>query len=424
MIQSLRNHRNGHESTAERSSAKTPARPRRREHPGYAVLGAGNGGRAMAAVLALQGFRVHLWNRTFEHVKAISDLGGLYLSNENDVREFARIGLVTSDISKALEGISGVMVVVPSSAHADVARLVAPHLADHHVVVLHPGRTLGALEFKHVLRLAGNESSAKIAEAQTLLFASRSRGLAETKIFRTKYAIPVAALPATDTLDVLDCLAPGFPQFVAAENTLQTSLGNMGAIFHPALTLLNAGWIEATKGDFQFYVDGVTPSIARVLEALDRERVTIAASLGVGAASAIEWLESAYRAGGRSLYEAMHNNPGYAGIKAPRQLMHRYIFEEIPYSLVPIISLGRRYGVACDTMATIVRLASVVHGVAYERRGRTLESLGLDGFSRDELRDYVDTGAAPDLVVGSRPTVVGRLKHAHQVPDSVAARVA
>ena len=61
---------------------------------------------------------------------------------------------------------------------------------------------------------------------------------------------------------------------------LQTGLNNMGAIFHPALTLLNSGWIEATHGDYQFYIDGVTPSVARVLEALDRERVTVAASLG------------------------------------------------------------------------------------------------------------------------------------------------
>ncbi|MDO9303438.1 MAG: NAD/NADP octopine/nopaline dehydrogenase family protein [Anaerolineales bacterium] len=44
-------------------------------------------------------------------------------------------------------------------------------------------------------------------------------------------------------------------------------------IFQPVLTLLNAGWIESTHGDYQFYIDGVTPSVARMLEVLDRERV-------------------------------------------------------------------------------------------------------------------------------------------------------
>ena len=54
----------------------------------------------------------------------------------------------------------------------------------------------------------------------------------------------------------------------------------MGAIFHPAISILNAGWIESTHGDFQFYIDGVTPSVAHILEVLDRERVTVASVVG------------------------------------------------------------------------------------------------------------------------------------------------
>ena len=371
------------------------------ENHAFAVLGAGNGGRAMAAALALQGQRVHFWNRTFDNIRAVAELGGLYLEDESGRRRFAALARVTDDIGAALDGAGGVMVVVPSNAHADIARAAAPHLTDEHCVVLHPGRSLGALEFRHLVRIQGNSSAVKIAEAQTLIYACRSNGPADVKIFRTKYAIPVAALPATDNPAVLACLQPGLPQFIAAENVLQTSLDNMGAIFHPALTILNAGWVEATGGDFQFYVDGVTPAVARVLEALDRERVTVAAALGVRATPAMEWLDRAYRARGNSLHEAMHNNPGYAGIKAPRQLAHRYIFEEVPYSLVPIISLGRRYGVSCPAMDTIVRLASIIHGVTYERRGRTVDSLGLEGFSRDELRAYVMDGTLPETVVGA-----------------------
>ena len=371
-------------------SRAPPARPEKQpdragapgaaaESQTFAVLGAGNGGRAMAATLARRGHRVHLWNRTQANVRAIAELGGLYLEDETGRRSFAALARVTDDLGEALDGVSGVM-----------------------VVVLHPGRSLGALEFRHVLHTQGNRSAVRVAEAQTLIYACRSNGPVDIKIFRTKYAIPVAALPATDTPAVLACLHHGFPQFVGAESVLQTSLDNMGAIFHPALTILNAGWIEATGGDFQFYVDGVTPAVARVLEALDRERVTVAAALGVQATPAMEWLDRAYRARGSSLHEAMHSNPGYAGIKAPSKLVHRYIFEEVPYSLVPIISLGRRYGVSCQVMDTIVRLASIIHGVTYERRGRTVESLGLERFSRDELRAYVTDGTLPETVVGAR----------------------
>ena len=146
---------------------------------------------------------------------------------------------------------------------------------------LHPGRTLGAIEFDKTLHDHGCRADVIVAEAETFIYASRSDGPAQARIFRIKEAVPVAALPATRTPRVLEALAPAYPQFIDGISVLHTGLNNMGAIFHPALTLLNAGRIESTHGDYQFYIDGVTPSVARVLEALDRERVTVAASLGL-----------------------------------------------------------------------------------------------------------------------------------------------
>lgn len=180
---------------------------------------------------------------------------------------------------------------------------------------------------------------------------------------------------------------------------LHTSLDNMGAIFHPALTLLNAGWIERTKGDFQFYIDGVTRSTAHVLEVLDRERVTIAAALGVRARPALRWLKDAYSAEGKTLYEAIQANPGYQGIKAPRNLRHRYIFEDVPCSLVPLISLGAQFGVDTWAIDARVRLACVVHGTNYYERGRTVEDMGLKGLRVGEVTRYVQEGQVDPVSV-------------------------
>jgi opine dehydrogenase len=169
-------------------------------------------------------------------------------------------------------------------------------------------------------------------------------------------------------------------------------MNNMGAIFHPALTILNSGWIESTHGDFQFYIDGVTTSVARVLEALDRERVTVAASIGIRARTGMEWLKLSYDAVGEDLNEAIHNQPGYYGINAPPTLNHRYIFEDVPMSLVPIASLGQRYGVAVTGIDGIIKLASIIHRTDYWRRGRTIEKLGINNLSTEELIHYVKEG--------------------------------
>lgn len=357
------------------------------------VIGAGHGGKAMAAHLALMDFPTVLYNRTPENVAAIKELSGIYLeSYDGGPRGFGELKLVTSNISEALDEAELVMVVVPSSAHADIAKACAPYLADGQTVILHPGRTCGAIEFSKVIRDNGCTADVIISEAETFIYASRSDGPAQARIFRIKEAVPLAALPSNRNQLVLDLIHQVFPQFIDGGNVLQTGMNNMGAIFHPALTILNSGWIETTHGDFQFYIDGVTTSVARVLEALDRERVTVAASIGIRARTGMEWLKLSYDAVGEDLNEAIHNQPGYYGINAPPTLNHRYIFEDVPMSLVPIASLGQRYGVAVSGIDAIIRLASIIHRTDYWRRGRTIEKLGINNLSTDELIHYVKEG--------------------------------
>lgn len=359
----------------------------------YTVIGAGHGGKAMAAHLALMGFPTTLYNRTPDRIAAIKELGGLDLEcAEGGPHGFARLHNVTSNIEEALEQAEMIMVVVPSSAHADIAKLCAPYLKDGQVVVLHPGRTCGAIEFAKVLRDNDTTADVTVAEAETFIYASRSDGPAQARIFRIKEAVPLAALPATRTRDVLDRIREAYPQYIDGINVLQTGLNNMGAIFHPSLTILNAGWIETTHGDFEFYIDGVSPSVARVLEALDRERVTVAASLGIRGRTGLEWLKLAYDTVGEDLHQAIHNQPGYYGIKAPATLYHRYIFEDVPMSLVPIASMGAQYGVSVRGMDSMIRLACIIHKTDYWRRGRTLDKLGIGGLSVSELTQYVNDG--------------------------------
>ncbi|MFM8321396.1 MAG: NAD/NADP octopine/nopaline dehydrogenase family protein [Chloroflexota bacterium] len=363
----------------------------------YTVIGAGHGGKAMAAHLALMGCKVVLYNRTFDHIEAIYKRGGLDLeSAPGGPHGFAQLERVTSDMQIALADAQVVMVVLPSSAHAEIARRMAPHLQHGQIVILHPGRTCGAIEFRKALRDEGCPAQVVVAEAETFIYASRSDGPAQARIFRIKEAVPLAALPALDTPCVLEAIRPAYPQFIDGINVLHTGLNNMGAIFHPGLTILNAGWIEATHGDFQFYIDGVTASTARVLEVLDRERVTVASALGIRARTAMEWLQMAYNTTGDDLDEAIHNQPGYYGIKAPSTLNHRYIFEEIPMSLVPIASLGQRYGVSVHGMDALIRLACLIHRTDYWRRGRTLDKLGVGHLSVSELTRYVQEGVIVD----------------------------
>jgi len=81
----------------------------------YTVIGAGHGGKAMAAHLALMRLKVTLYNRTFDHISVIKKRGGIELESAGDgPHGFGKLTNVTSDIGEALKKAQMIMVVVPS----------------------------------------------------------------------------------------------------------------------------------------------------------------------------------------------------------------------------------------------------------------------------------------------------------------------
>ena len=82
----------------------------------------------------------------------------------------------------------------------------------------------------------------------------------------------------------------------------------------------------------------------------------------------------------------------YLAVIAAATLSHRYIFEDVPMSLVPIAALGQHYGVSVRGMDSIIQLACIIHKTDYWRRGRTPEKLGLAQLSVSELTHYVNEG--------------------------------
>ena len=133
-------------------------------------------------------------------------------------------------------------------------------------------------------------------------------------------------------------------------------------------------------------------SVARVLENLDKERLDVAAALGFKAMSAKNWLYTAYSATGKDLYEAIQDNPGYLGIKAPDRLHHRYIDEDVPMSLVPLASIGEMLKVETPTIKFIIHIASLMRGIDFWKVGRTVDKLGIKGLSIKEIRLLAVTG--------------------------------
>ncbi len=354
--------------------------------PQVAILGAGNGAHAFAGDLALRGYPVRLYSKFADEIAGLQAAGGV--TCEGAVEGFGALELASADIGPVVANAEFIFVVVPATIHAFMAKACAPHLHDGQVILLNPGRTGGALEFQSTLKRAGVKARVMIAEAQTLLYTCRLCGPAHVRIASVKNQVALAALPARDSATVLERLHPLYPQFVAAADVLETGLDNIGAMFHPTTTILCAGRIESGV-PFEFYSD-MTPGIARLIEGMDAERLAVARAFGVEAQSAREWLARAYAGiAGDTLLERIQSNAAYRGIAAPRSLDTRYIWEDVPTGLVPMVALGGVAHVDMPLCASLVHVACGLHQRDYWQEGRNARRLAIDGLTVSQVRAMV-----------------------------------
>lgn len=362
-----------------------------------AVIGAGNGGQAMAAYLALKGCRVNLYNRSFKRIEPIIKNGGIFL--DGVINGLGILNKVTTDITEAIEGMELIMIVAPAVAHRVLARKMSLYLEDGQKIILNPGRTGGALEFYNILKSSNCSADIIISEAQTFVFASRIVGPARAKIFGVKKHVPIAAFPSNRTRELIDDIVEYIPQFSPVENVLKTSFDNIGAIFHPAPLLLNMAWVESTKGCFEYYKDGISPSVCKVIKKMDVERMNVAMGFNIDPVSAEDWLRMCYNVPGKNLNEMLINNRQYQGISAPDSIEHRYVLEDVPMSLVPISSFAKLCNIETPTIDLIIVLAETVYDRNFRLEGRTIESLGVDNLTSEEIVNLVNTGIVNNVRV-------------------------
>jgi opine dehydrogenase len=363
--------------------------------PAVAVIGAGNGGCASAADLTLRGFDVRLYTRSHKRLEPIIAAGGVEITGAA-ANGFARIDVVTDDLARAVSGADIVMLCVPTSALEYLAPALVSILRTDQIVLLNPGH-LGSLYLHH----AASSQSAKellLCETATLTYSCRIQGPASVEVYSLVKQLPFAALPATRTAELKQRVSPLFPSVVCASNILETGLRNLNAVEHPAQALLNAGRLEHTRGDFLFYIDGTTPSVARVIEQVDRERMALAAALDVATRSFVDYFFSAgyttaEGATSGRVFDAMQHSQANSTIKGPPSLDHRYLHEDVGWGLVPWIHFAQKFGVPVPTMEALTRTAGTVNGLDYMAQGPTLEQLGLKDLGPTQIKKLV-TGEA------------------------------
>jgi opine dehydrogenase len=373
-----------------------------------AVLGGGNGAHAAAADLSLRGHEVRMFEfeEFKQNIEQTMKRRGITLMGAAG-NGFARVHVVTTDIKEAIEGTDLIMPIMPRFGDERLAELIAPYVEDGQTIILTPGTVGGALFFHKILREEKKiKKRLKIGQCSTLPYACRLVEPALINIKELTRWFGFSAMPSEDTEEAFELFKKLYPAAIPMTNVLEVDLNNGNLILHAPPIVCNAGRIEYVNTQLtgnlyrtavEFYFrEGVTPSVAMVMEGIDRERMAIEKAFGLKVMGESERL---YKTGYAdkiypTIYEAFHSAylSGPTASKGPAGLKTRLLTEDVPYCLTPLASIGETFGIPTSVMKAIIKIASLLNDTDYWKEGRTVEKMGIARMDIPELLQYLKTG--------------------------------
>jgi opine dehydrogenase len=343
-----------------------------------AVLGGGNGACAAAADLTEKGHEVRWWRRNAAALRSRVTL--------KDAEGERQVALRTCpDIGEAVRGAELVFMPDPAFSQEDNAARLAPHLSPDQVVFLAPG-TFGSFV------LGRKFANVAVAETGTLPWLTRKHGPEAVAITTRATRLPTGVFPASRSNQGLETIGRVFP-VEPVEDALSAALMNAGPIIHPPLIFMNAGPLEHFER-WDIHKEGTQPSIRRVTDALDAERIAAREALGYRPphfpladhyrADGEEWMY------GRRVHKKLTDSGDWRERIALTE--HRYMLEDVALGLAFLVSVCEWARVACPVARGLLALGSAVLGRDLRATGRTLENLGLAGYSRQQMKTLLKEG--------------------------------
>ncbi|ENW81785.1 hypothetical protein F909_01469 [Acinetobacter sp. ANC 3929] len=363
------------------------------------VLGGGHGCYAAAAEMAEKGHDVVLWRRDTQALEQLAATGVLNIRDYRGDRSIT-VGFSDSQINlsdnleKAIQHAQLIIIPLPATTHVDLARQAAPFFKADQVVYLPPA-TFGTFIFAKAMQEVGNTAPVAFAETGTLPYLVRKHGVNQIVVSGYATRLPTGVFPSALSAHAFELLKQAYPSVEPIEDSLSGALMNAGPIIHPPLILMNAGPLEHFEA-WDIHNEGTQPSIRRVTNQLDAERMRVREVLGYSAphfpladhynkdGEGDEWMY------GRGAHGKLTDSADW---REDIDLQsHRYMLEDTRLGLSFLVSVGRWAGVATPVAEGLLNLASAVTGKDLYQEGRTLESLGLAQKTKAELQATLQQG--------------------------------
>ena len=380
-----------------------------------AILGGGAIGQTLAADFALEGFTVRLCDLPEFASQSLGgvmetrkiELGGVQSNLKNFSRKgVAEIALVTRDMAEALQGAGLVIVAVPGVGHELFFEHMIPRLEDGQVVSIFPDN-FGSLVLRAMMHRKGCNTAVIIGGWHSAPYGTRllKPGMVNCTIREVNQIYD--AFPSMDGEAFFTALrdAPifsGVSEFIRADTAIGVGVANANSLVHVPGSILNVGAMEvsqaedilAPKGQWDLYKHGMSPSVSRVQKAFYHEEHTIMDALGLRMVP--EYPDRQFFSKFSVMAPEYFIPFGVATLSGtivgPNSIDHRYFTEDIPIGAVARYSIARALKVEVPVIKSMIDLGSIICERDFLGQGRSLEKMGLEGMSNEQILRYLKEG--------------------------------
>lgn len=314
------------------------------------LIGAGHTGLSGAVYLSQKGLDITVYTRN--KVKA-SILNGQRLLVSGIIDGYIKLN-TTTDLKKAVTGSDLIIIDTWANDHKAVFESIKG-LLTHNQSILILNSNWGAFEAYQVLKTEIKEKGLIVAETASQPFLGFYDGNLNLKIKAVKEQVTIATLKEADTEALKRMLLPYFKEIKTSKSIIATSLSSANPIIHLPVAIFNLDRI-GQKDDFLF-LKNMSPEVVRYIEKADAERVKVGRVLGLNVQPILCELNSFWTEKYPDLLTLFHNNTSYAGVKGPKELTHRFLAEDLPYGLEPVVTLAEMLNIKVPYTKAIVATA-------------------------------------------------------------------
>jgi opine dehydrogenase len=351
------------------------------------ILGAGAIAYGLAAYLAEAGHDPMLWSPSGERTKALA--AGELLKATGAIEATVPVR-IAKDCKDAIANADVVIIALPANGHKMVMDAATPYLSEGLPVIISSHSSFGALYLSK--QLAERKVSLPIVVWGTTLVTGRQRGPTDIDVASVRQKLDVATLP----FNALDqgfelCTALFGDRFVKRDGLLAIALSNLNPQNHLGIALLNLTRME--KAEQWSQGGNVTPAVGRVIEALDAERLAIAAHFGIAVRTVEEHFSLSFHVPKGTVSEMNQemDRQGRGGF-GPTTIESRYILEDVPFGLLPTVLLGKISGNPAILHESGISILSAAYGRDLKGDNDILPALGIEGMAKSDLENLCRKG--------------------------------